>query len=246
MLKLLVMRPQPFARYPNVVAGFSRRGGGVSAPPFESLNLSVSVGDLASNVKENRDRLFSAYGIDPSSLAIGGLVHGNNVCRADKPGLFKETDGLVTDRAGLALVVTAADCAVLLSVDQQTGIIGVCHAGWRGAVSMIVTETINKMVSMGASAGDISSYISPCISVDKFEVGIDVASEFDQSHVQLRDGRYYVDLKSHLRSELETCGVAEVDVDPACTMTEQDTYFSFRREGKTGRMMGFIMRRCDP
>lgn len=230
---------------PGVVAAFTPRTGGVSEAPFASLNLSVSTGDDEAHVKENRRRALAPLGFTPDAMAIAGQVHGTRVQAARAPGFFAATDGLVTDTPGVLLSFTAADCAIVLLADPVAGVVGGCHAGWRGAAGGIVAETVQQLAVLGAEPSRCRAYVSPCISVEHFEVGEEVAAQFDAAHVHRPPGapRPFVDLKGALQHQLTAAGLAAdaVEVAPQCTFAATDTFFSHRAEhGETGRMMAFI------
>ncbi|NBB86746.1 MAG: peptidoglycan editing factor PgeF [Bacteroidetes bacterium] len=230
---------------PGLVAAFTPRTGGVSEGPFASLNLSVSTGDTEARVEENRRRALAPLGFTPEAMAIAGQVHGTRVQTARTSGFYAATDGLVTDRPGVLLSFTAADCAVVLLADPVTGVVGGCHAGWRGAAAGIVAETVEQLAALGAQPSRCWAYISPCISVDHFEVGEEVAAQFDAAHVHRPLGapRPFVDLKGALQHQLTEAGLVAdtIEVDPQCTFAATDTFFSHRAEhGDTGRMMAFI------
>ena len=237
------IRPDCFRDNERIVAAFSTRDGGNSQPPFDTLNLSVSVGDAPEAVKDNRSRFFGQFGVDVGDVAIAGLVHGAKVEYVSHPGLIKKCDGLVTDRPGLALAVTSADCALLFLADSGKGIVGACHAGWRGAIAGVASSTVDKMIESGARVGEIACYISPCISAESFEVGEEVAEKFGANHVRKAGGKWFADLKGHLEVELRSAGIRSIEVDPSCTYRDKDRFFSYRRDRHTGRMMGFIMLR---
>lgn len=244
---LTILRPGVFEDVPGVVAGFSTRHGGASATPFGSLNLGLSTGDAPEQVQENRRRLFAPLGFAADQLAIAGQVHGDRVKRIEAAGLFPGYDALVTDRPGVALCITAADCAVILLADAAAGVVGACHSGWRGTVARITEKTVEAMAALGAAPSRLRAYIGPCISAEHFEVGPEVAAQFDDAFVRRWPGREkpHVDLKAVLVDQLRRAGVPEAAVEASdrCTFAETDTFFSYRAEaGRTGRMMGFIGR----
>ncbi|NBB99981.1 MAG: peptidoglycan editing factor PgeF [Bacteroidetes bacterium] len=230
---------------PGVAAAFTSRTGGVSKAPFASLNLSVSTGDDEAHVEENRRRALASLGFTPDAMAIAGQVHGIRVQAARAPGFFAATDALVTDTPGVLLSFTAADCAIVLLVDPEADAVGGCHAGWRGAAAGIVSETVQALAALGAQPPRLRAYISPCISVDHFEVGEEVAAQFDSAHVRRppEAPRPFVDLKGALHHQLTAAGLPTdaIEVAPQCTFAATDTFFSHRAEhGDTGRMMAFI------
>lgn len=244
-LDLSPLQPTAFADAPGLVAGFSTRLGGVSAPPFDTLNLGLSAGDERAHVLENRRRLAEHVGFRPDALAIAGQVHGAEVKRVDAPGLFPGYDGLVTRASGLLLCITAADCAAVLLADVDAGVIGACHAGWRGTVARIAEVTVHMMAREGAQPERLRAYVSPCISRAHFEVGPEVAERFDAAfvHHPPRKEKPHVDLKAAIGAQLAQAGVPPetIEVAPQCTFAEPEAFFSYRAQyGKTGRMMGFV------
>lgn len=239
----MALRPPIFPE--QVVAGFSTRHGGVSGPPFDSLNLGLSTGDDKADILENRRRLFKSVGFGLDDLAIAGQVHGTAIQEVTEPGLYPGYDGLITRAQGLLLCLTAADCASVLLADVSKGIVGACHAGWRGAVGNIVTLTVAGMITLGAEPARMLAYISPCISRRHFEVGSEVAAQFDEAFVHRLQGKEkpHVDLKAVIKSQLLESRLEEshIEMAPHCTYGEKDRFFSYRAErGKTGRLMGFI------
>jgi hypothetical protein len=246
-----LLRPRLFSSFHHVVAGFSTRHGGVSAPPYDTLNLGVHVGDDPTSVEENRRRFCAALDTDPAWLATARQVHGSTVRVVEGPRHVPFCDGMVTDTPGVLLAVTAADCAAVLLADPEAGVVGACHSGWRGTVRDIAVHTVNAMVDQGADASRIHAYVSPCISASAFEVGPEVAAQFDDAHVRTRKEwrRPHVDLKAALADQLRSCGVtdAHLDVSHRCTAEEPEDFFSYRASGggPTGMMCGAIRLRTQ-
>jgi len=243
-----VLRPRIFADVPSVSAGVGTREGGVSGPPYASLNLGRHVGDTPSSVEENRRRFCAALDVDPARLVTAGQVHSATVRVVDAPRHEPFCDGLVTTTPELLLAIATADCAAVLLADPEHQVAGTCHAGWRGAAVGIAPDTVATMVDRGASPGTIRAFVGPCISRDAFEVGPEVAARFDDAVVHRRDEwpRPHVDLKAALRRQLEAAGLAAdaVEVSDRCTATETDTFFSHRAsDGPTGRMFGAVVLR---
>lgn len=242
-LKPVLLRPEIFQS--TVTAAFTTRHGGASDTPYDSLNLGLSTGDRPETVLRNRLAVFSELGFRADDVAVSGQVHGKHVQVVRKGGLYKQTDGLVTCQPGVLLAISAADCAAVLLADAENHVIGACHAGWRGAVAGIVERTVEIMQDQGADAANLRAYISPCISADRFQVGPEVAAEFDEAFVRPEPGsdRCYVNLKGDIRRRLENAGIPEenLEVSGHCTMTAVGDFFSHRAEnGTTGRMMGLI------
>lgn len=230
---------------PSISAGFSTRQGGVSQPPFDSLNLGLSTADSKESVRKNRAIAAASLGLTEADMAIAGQVHGADVLTVTEPGLFPGFDGLVTRTPGLLLSISAADCAAVLLADPVAGVIGACHAGWRGHVAGIERNTLQAMVALGASPTHIRAFIGPCISQKNFEVGDEVAVQFDDGFVErnVSTGKAHVDLSGSIMASLMKGGVLHPNLEqsPLCTFQETDQLFSYRaQKGKTGRMMGMI------
>ncbi len=239
-----LLRPAIFADLPGIAAAFTTRAGGVSQSPFDSLNLGFSTGDDEAAVRENRRRVLEALGFAPDALATVGQVHGAAVAKVTEPGHTDRHDGLVTDRRGLVLGVLVADCGAVLLADAEAGVIGACHAGWRGAVGGIPIVTIEAMRKLGAEPKRIRAYVSPCIGPDAFEVGIEVATQFDDAHVLRRpeQAKPHVDLPGAIVTQLRKMGLGKehIEVEGRSTF-DTAHFFSYRAEGgTTGRMMGVI------
>lgn len=244
---LSLLRPAVFAAAPGLVAACTTRHGGVSAPPYDTLNLALHVGDANDAVAANRRRLGDALGLGPERWVTADQVHGARVATVAAPGPVAATDGLVTRTPGLLLTIAVADCAAVLLADVEAGVVGACHAGWRGAVGGVVGATVRAMQALGAEAARLRAYVGPCIGPASFEVGPEVAARFGAAHVVRPAGaaRPHVDLPGALRAQLRAAGLPEgaVETSGHDTMDEAGRFFSYRASGgTTGRMLGVIGR----
>jgi len=181
---------------------------------------------------------------DPDIMAVAEQVHGNKVRWVDSNGLYTATDGLITQTSGLTIGIKVADCAAILFSDPVNGIVAAVHAGWRGAADGIHHNAIAMMVEAGSNPADIVAWISPCIGIEAFEVGEEVAVRFPERFVH-RDGyeKPHVDLSGFLESDLITAGLnpAHLTRDGRCTVEHPDVFWSFRREKESaGRMLAMI------
>ena len=232
----------------NVLNAVFTRHGGVSPEPWHSLNLSISVGDDPARVAANRVRAFEALGRNPASIHDVWLVHGTDIIYADSPRPLdthpQKADILFTDNPNVSLFMRFADCVPLLFHDPQKGVIGIAHAGWMGTVKGVAEAAVKGMVERyGSDPADIVAGIGPSISVDHYEVGEDVASQFRAKHgddaervLQVRDGRIYLDLWTSNVIQLKNAGVEKIQVSGLCTACDVTDWFSHRAEkGKTGR-----------
>ncbi|MEM1044087.1 MAG: polyphenol oxidase family protein [Bacteroidota bacterium] len=239
-----LIRPAIFADLPGVTAGFSTRAGGVSDAPFDALNMGFATGDDEAAVQENRRRFLSVLGFGPDHLATIGQVHGVSVTARSEPGFAERNDGHVTDRRGLALGILVADCGAVLLADAKAGVVGACHAGWRGAVGGIPIMTVEAMRKLKAEPERIRAYVSPCIGPDDFEVGTEVARQFDDAHVLEDDAwtKPHVDLSGAIVAQLLKAGLDEANIQvEGCSTFDTARFFSYRADGgTTGRMMGVI------
>jgi len=209
---------------PRLVAGFTTRA---FSPATEGVDAA-------------RARLVEMLGLPVASV---GQVHGNDVAIVREPGHVPAHDGLVTDVSGLVLSVLAADCALVLLADAEAGVVGACHSGWRGTVAGIVGVTVGRMTELGARAEHVRAYLAPCISAEAFEVGEEVAAQFPAASVVRKPEwpRPHVDLHADLVRQLAEAGVTEIEVSDACTVSDPQTFYSYRAEGGTpGRMLGFV------
>ena len=219
----------------RAILAFTTRRGGVSAPPFDTLNLGRSTVDLPGAVRENRRRVLDALGLDPERIVTAGQVLGADVVRADLPGHVPGCDALVTTRAGLALAVTAADCMPL--VFAAPGVVAVAHSGWRGTAAGVLVATLRAVCEAGGVApSDVTVHLGPCIRGCCYEVGPDVAAIFPAESLRRDGDRVRLDLPTVARAQLAAAGVLNLEDTGACTACEPYWYFSHRRDrGATGR-----------
>jgi YfiH family protein len=236
--------------------GFPTRAGGVSQPPYQSLNFSRGWGDTAEAVAENRRRWLQACGLE--RLFVVKQVHGAQVARVgpdDAPERWSGVigDALITDRPGAALGVFTADCVPLLLADASTGACGAVHAGWRGVIAGVGAATIAALsTSFGSRPQSLRIAMGPAIGPCCFEVGSEVVAAFEARYRDARDRgviregprRPHVDLKRALRLDLEAVGVPadQIDAIAACTRCDPDNrFFSYRRDnGRTGQHLAVI------
>lgn len=220
------------------------RAGGVSKPPYATFNLGDHVGDDPAAVAANRRRLAVATGLGDSGLAWMNQVHSTEVAVVDHGGdTVDDTDGLVTTRPGLALVVVTADCVPVLMADARAGVVAAVHAGRVGAAGGIVARALETMVDAGADAGDVSVLLGPAVSGRNYEVPEAMAAEVEEalpgSRTTTRRGTAGLDLRAGIAAQLRGLGVRAIDVDPRCTVEDRNL-FSHRRDNPTGRLASLI------
>jgi YfiH family protein len=223
---------------------FTTRRGGVSAAPFDTLNLGVLTDDPRAAVDANRDRLAAAIGIARERTLQGLQVHGTGVRRARElppPGTeLEKADGQATALQDVAAVVLTADCLAVAIVGAQA--IAILHAGWRGLAGGVLAEGVRALRELGAD-GELRAAIGPGAGVCCYETGPEVHAAFASYGPGARRGEH-ADLKFVARAQLERSGVAEVHDVGLCTMcTPRDLFFSHRRDGgRTGRQAAVVWR----
>jgi hypothetical protein len=240
---------------PGVGAAMSLRDGGVSAAPWASLNLGVAVGDDPAAVAENRARFAAALGARPVWLR---QVHGAAVRRCSSADLGAEpaaADAAWTTESGIACTVQVADCLPVLFAVRDGCAVAAAHAGWRGLAAGVLEATLDALrAGTGAAAADVVVWLGPCIGPRRFEVGPEVLVAFGQrpgaadplrfSARPRADGSpgWLADLRQLARDRLQRAGVRAVSGAGACTVEEVSRFFSFRRDGVTGRLAAAVWR----
>lgn len=237
-------RPAKLA--PGVRFLFTGRGGGVSAAPFDTLNLGGAVGDNPAAVAENRRLAARACGLAGDRLAWMQQVHGVTVRYTDAgtaDDAPPEADASFTDVSGLGLGVLVADCAPVLLADPQARIIGVAHAGREGMAAGVVTELVSALSAVGAEPARMHAVIGPHICGGCYEVPAEmrdrVAGKVPESGCVTRKGTPGIDVGAGVGAQLARAGVGTVTRDPRCT-AETPSLYSYRRDGRTGRLAGLI------
>jgi len=213
------------------------RLGGVSRPPYESLNLADHVGDERQDVMENRRRLQTA--LDDRSVCWLQQVHGNHVVRASAgTGAPPRADAMWTQERELVLAVLTADCLPVVVLDKQGGSVAVVHGGWRGLAAGILSSACAAL-----PGSDLAAWIGPGIGPEHYEVGADVLEPIKAlgsfavpALLQgKREGKGYLDLFTLATLQLAQLGIEEVYCERRCTAQSLELY-SYRRDGRTGRM----------
>lgn len=207
------------------------------------FNLGLNTSESSDIIDRNRAILSRMLNSSAERLVYAVQIHSTNIQYVKEGGLIQDTDAFYTDVKELPLCIQVADCAVVLLADETNAVIGAAHAGWRGAIGGVVPSLISKMSSTGAKPAVMKAFISPCISLESFEVGEEVAAVFPERYVDYSSfEKPHIDLKRFIKDQLINCGIKEnnIEVNKDCTLAGSD-YYSYRREGiKSGRMMGAI------
>lgn len=233
--------------------GFFSRRGGASSGIFAGLNCGQGSSDQSEAVALNRDRAAAALGIGARALLGVHQIHSPDVVTVTEAwDKAPKADALVTDRPGIALSVLTADCQPVLFADAEAGVIGAAHAGWRGALSGVLGNTVAAMVALGARADRISAVIGPTISQRAYEVGPEFMDAFlaeDPAHDRFFAGgagdRVHFDLPGFGLHVLRQAGVGRAEWTGHCTYSDPERFFSYRRsvhrhEADYGRMISAI------
>ncbi|MFF5019193.1 peptidoglycan editing factor PgeF [Streptomyces sp. NPDC001165] len=225
---------------------FTDRWGGVSAAPYEELNLGGAVGDDPAAVRENRELAAKALGLDAGQVVWMNQVHGADVAVVDAPWGERpvpEVDAIVTVRRGLALAVLTADCVPVLLADPVAGVVAAAHAGRPGMVKGIVSAAVRAMAELGAEPGRIVARTGPAVCGRCYEVPeqmrAEVAAVEPTAHAETSWGTPAVDVSAGVHAQLDRLGVCDRAHSPVCTLESGD-HFSYRRDRTTGRLAGYV------
>ncbi|WP_143636444.1 peptidoglycan editing factor PgeF [Streptomyces sp. 1-11] len=226
---------------------FTDRWGGVSAAPYEELNLGGAVGDDAGAVRANRELAAKSLGFAPGAVVWMNQVHGADVAVVDAPWAagdpVPEVDALVTARRGLVLAVLTADCVPVLLADPVAGIVAAAHAGRPGMVKGVVPAAVRAMVELGAEAERITARTGPAVCGRCYEVPdamrAEVAAAEPAAYAETSWGTPAVDVSAGVHAQLDRLGVRDREQSPVCTLESGDHY-SYRRDRATGRLAGYV------
>jgi YfiH family protein len=256
-----VLLTSPLLAAARIPHAFSTRIGGVSAAPFESLNLGNPSDlprekrDPSQNIRENFRRILAGIGCQGRTLTEVHQVHAAAVHIAgpvtddSERSPDPKADAIVTTDCARVLAIRVADCAPVLLATPDGSMVAAVHAGWRGVVAGVLPAAISAMRRLGAR--ELLAAIGPCIGPDHFEVGPEVAEQFDRvfrgsgsppvHRAAGPNSKPHLDLKAALHAQLATAGVERTDVLPHCTWRDSDLFFSHRRDrGVTGRTAALI------
>jgi polyphenol oxidase len=235
--------------------GFFTRRGGASSGVYAGLNCGPGSADQGVAVSLNRARVAEAMGVAPDRLLSLHQVHSADVVIAGPEAWVERprADAAVTTEPGLALSVLTADCAPVLLADRQAPVIGVAHAGWRGAVDGVLEAVLDAMERLGARRENIAAAVGPTISQRNYQVGEEFLERFlDENRAHARfftpgqGAKYHFDLPGFVLEALRRAGVGDAEWLRACTYAEPDRFFSFRRathqgEPDYGRLISVIV-----
>ena len=226
----------------NVKTLMTTRNGGFSVGEYRSLNMAMHVGDNPEHVAKNRALIQQHIPVPVSYL---NQTHSTIVVQAvDSVNAPIEADASVDQSGQVACAVMTADCLPVLFCDRAGTVVAAMHAGWRGLANGVLQNTV---AAMGVAPVEIMAYLAPAIGAEAFEVGQDVFNAFcvpmphaEQAFTSIGEQKYLADIYQLARLILRDVGIGQIDGGKHCTLLERETFFSYRRDGVTGRMASII------
>ena len=219
------------------------RSGGVSSAPYASLNLAAHVGDNPISVADNRQQLRQQLQLPAEPLWLRQM-HGTSVIEADHAVADQAADGAYSQKSGVVCAVMTADCLPVLLYDRSSGAVAAIHAGWRGLADGILEAAVHSLRRASWIA-----WLGPAIGPQQFEVGSDVRDAMGQRSQQLTtafsatgEDKWHADIYQIARLQLHALGVDNIYGGHWCTFSDDSSFFSYRRDGTTGRMVTLIVR----
>jgi YfiH family protein len=227
----------------NIYAATTFRTGGVSEGVYDSFNLALHVNDRADDVLKNRQILTQKLSL-PSEPIWMQQVHGDRVIKADQYTCIEEADASYTDKPNTVCVVLTADCLPVLLASTDGRQVAAIHAGWRGLCSGIIGQTIKRL-----GTTDVIAWLGPAIGSGCFEVEQEVvdtfvnkSEKFSEAFTSTGHAKYLADIYRLATIDLASMGISRVYGGQFCTVTEKERFYSYRRDGETGRMATLIWR----
>ena len=234
-------------KIPGISHGFFTRGGGHSTGIFASLNCGLGSGDDPDLVQMNRAVVARSLGVEASHVVTSHQVHSADVIEVTAPWPLSDrpkVDGIVTRSKGIALGVLTADCGPVLFADATAGVVGACHAGWKGALNGVTEATIAAMEKLGANRQHIVAVLGPTISKSNYEVGPEFPKLFlaqlaDNAQFfapSTKQDHFMFDLPGYLRSRLKAAGIGQAHDLALCTYADEARFYSYRRATHRGEL----------
>ncbi|MFY3776296.1 peptidoglycan editing factor PgeF [Marinobacter salsuginis] len=224
------------------------RAGGVSGSPWDSLNLGSHVEGNPDNVQQNRLRLAESAGLTSERIGWLNQVHGTDVVELtpDNVGQIAKADASYTRHPGIACAILTADCLPVILADREGTVVGAAHCGWRSLCGGVIENLVS---AMGVEPESLQAWLGPAIGPDSFEVGPEVRDAFLEHDPKAarafkaegaRSGHFMADIYALATLRLNHLGVFSVTGGGLCTVQDPDRFFSYRRDGQTGRMATLI------
>lgn len=239
----------------NIHAATTLRTGGVSQDTYFSLNPATHVSDDNGRVRQNRQIIREMLDL-PAEPVWLDQIHSNRAVKAVKTASLQQADASYTNESGVVCAVMTADCLPLLVCSADGAQVAAIHAGWRGLLAGVISNTVeamqippNSLHCKRGFSGDLLVWLGPAIGPDRFEVGTEVrdaflekSAEFNNAFKEQNKDKWLADIYQLARVELAAIGIAKVYGGTHCTFTEIERFYSYRRDTQTGRMASLIWR----
>ncbi len=227
----------------NVCAYVTTRTDGRSKPPYNSFNLAQHVGDNPIDVLANRKQLHDELNLPNEPIWLKQM-HGNNVIRANQMMINTEADASYTTSPDTICVILTADCLPILLCDRLGTKVAAIHAGWRSLSAGIIEKTVK---TLNTSGSQLLAWLGPAISQQFYEVGKDVYDKFVQyskeskkAFTQNNKSKWLTNIYTLAKQRLLSCSITNIYDNKLCTFSDEQRFFSYRRDGKTGRIASLI------
>ncbi|MGA7720435.1 MAG: peptidoglycan editing factor PgeF [Ignavibacteriaceae bacterium] len=240
---VVIIRSRLFKKYPEIIFGFSTKIGGAREAPYY-FNLSHSVGDDETIVEENRKLLFDILELGSENVALQKQVHSSTITYVTKGGFCGESDAMISDKPNLGLAISTADCTSIFLYDKLNKVIAAVHSGWRGTQQGILLKTLQRLRDdFNSLPENIIAYIGPSISQKNYEVGPEVAEQFESKYIIPKENKFLLNIAGNNYDILLNFGLNKknVQISNYCSYAMDELLHSFRRDGKySGRAYGII------
>ncbi len=240
---MLTIKSHIFNKFPEIIFGFSTKVGADRGAPY-FFNVSKSVGDDKKVVDENRELFVRSIGLDPKNIALQKQVHGDKIMFVTKGGVCGESDAMITNKKNLGLAISTADCAAVFLYDKKNKVIAAVHTGWRGTKKKILQKTLQNLINaFRTSPENTYAYIGPSITQINYEVGEEVAQQFDKKYLTPAGEKFLLDVSKINFDILLNAGIKKhnIQVSSLCSYEMKNLLHSYRREGQSsGRALGVI------
>ncbi len=241
---MLILRSEKLSKEENIVFGLSTKIGQNPREPFY-FNMSKSIGDDEKKVLNNRKLFLNKLNLTQENVVIQKQTHSAIVNIIDAPKQNLEGDALITSTPNIGLAVSTADCNNIYLYDKSKNVIAAVHSGWRGTEKKILKKTLIKLKeSFNSESKDLIVFIGPSISKKNYEVGTEVATNFDEKYTEQKGNsdKYLLDLQSGILDTLLEFGIPKSNIEKSSICSFQNNKFqSYRRDGKnSGRALGVL------
>ena len=240
---MVVIKAPIFEQFPEIIFGFSTKHSLDRKPPYH-FNLSLSVGDDPDIVWQNREAFFNELSLTTKDIAFQKQVHEDTVHIISEPGYHGESDAHITTAKGVGLAVSSADCCTIFLYDAKNKVIAGVHSGWRSTSKKILQKVLKVLKAEFSTDGkNLYAFIGPAISQKNYEVGAEVAAQFDAAYILPKGDKFLLDVSGVNYDILLAAGVPEENIlrSELCSYDEADLLHSYRREGThSGRAYGVI------